>query len=57
MADNTWTVEVQQDPATGELLLPVPADLLAQMGWAPGTELWWQDNADGTVSIREMKNE
>jgi len=57
MAENSWTVQVEEDKETGDLLLPFPPDLLAQMGWAPGTDLFWQDNADGTVSIREKKHE
>ena len=54
---NNWTVQVEEDPNTGDLLLPFPPDLLSQMGWAEGTELWWTDNEDGTVSIREKKND
>lgn len=55
MAENRWTVQLEEDEATGELMLPFPLDLLSQMGWAPGTELWWTDNEDGTYSIREKK--
>ena len=51
----SWTVEVEEDKATGDLMLPFPLELLNQMGWAPGTELWWIDNEDGTFSIREKK--
>jgi antitoxin component of MazEF toxin-antitoxin module len=36
-----WTAELQEDPETKELLLPIPTDLLAQMGWSEGTDLWW----------------
>jgi hypothetical protein len=54
---NSWTVELEEDKETGELLLPFPPDLLAQMGWAPGTELWWIDNEDGSFSIREKKED
>lgn len=57
MVDKNWTVQLEEDETTGELLLPFPPDLLAQMGWAPGTELWWTDNNDGTFSIKEKKNE
>jgi hypothetical protein len=57
MAENSWTVQVEEDTETADLLLPFPPDLLVQMGWAPGTDLLWQDNADGTVSIREKKHE
>ena len=52
---NSWTVELEEDKETGDLMLPFPLELLNQMGWAPGTELWWTDNEDGTFSIREKK--
>ena len=50
-------VQLEQDPATGELILPIPTDLLSQMGWIEGTELFWIDNEDGTYSLKEKKNE
>jgi hypothetical protein len=50
-------VNLQQDPDTGELILPIPSDLLSQMGWIEGTELFWIDNEDGTYSLKEKKNE
>jgi hypothetical protein len=53
--ENNWIVELEEDIETGELLLPFPQDLLAQMGWAPGTELWWEDNNDGSFSIKQKK--
>jgi hypothetical protein len=53
----TWKVQLEQDPETGELILPIPVDLLSQMGWIEGTELFWNDNEDGTFSLKEKKNE
>jgi hypothetical protein len=49
-------VQLEQDPLTGELILPIPADLLSQMGWIEGTELFWIDNENGTYSLKEKKN-
>ena len=49
-------VTVEQDPETGELILPIPTELLSQMGWIEGTELFWNDNEDGTFSLKEKKN-
>lgn len=46
-----WTVTLEEDPDTGELMLPFPPDLLSQMGWEPGIDLWWTDNQDGTFAI------
>lgn len=41
---NTVTYEVitQEDPETGDLLLPLPNELLEQMGWKEGDALDWQ---------------
>ncbi len=52
MTANTWTVEVEEDKQTGDLVLPLPVDLLAQMGWHEGTELWW-DVDDGKIVLKE----
>ena len=40
---DSWTVTVEEDPKTGELILPIPDDLLVQMGWAEGDELVWEE--------------
>lgn len=50
-----WTVALEEDPATGDLLLPFPPDLLAQMGWAEGTELWWEVDDNKHIYITDKK--
>ena len=37
----TYTVELEEDPDSGELLMQIPTDILSQMGWVAGTELFW----------------
>lgn len=49
---NNWIVTVQEDPETGDLILPLPKDLLAMQGWSEGDSLEWIDNKDGTWSIQ-----
>ena len=49
-------VTIETDPETGELILPIPTELLSQMGWIEGTELFWIDNENGTYSLKEKKN-
>jgi hypothetical protein len=49
-------VTLEQDPETGDLILPIPTELLSQMGWIEGTELFWIDNENGTYSLKEKKN-
>jgi hypothetical protein len=54
-APYSWTVEIEQDPVTGELMLPFPPDLLSQMGWNEGTDLSWIDNENGTWTIKKKE--
>lgn len=53
MEKRSWEVEVQLDEATGELILPLPDDLLAAQGWKTGDELDWIDNGDGSWTIQK----
>ena len=50
-------VTLETDPVSGELIMPIPTELLSQMGWIEGTELFWIDNEDGTYSLKEKHNE
>lgn len=38
-----YIVKVEQDPNTGDLILPIPDELLAEMGWNEGDELIWEE--------------
>ena len=46
-----WTLTVEEDPATGDGILSLPPDLLAEAGWKEGDNLLWIDNKDGTWSL------
>ena len=35
----SFEVIVQEDEETGDLLLPIPPDLLRQLDWKPGDEI------------------
>jgi len=54
MTTSTWTVTVEQDPDTGDLILPLPADLLAMQGWKEGDTLDWVDNGNGTWTLKKL---
>lgn len=55
--NNSWVVQLEEDKTTGDLMLPFPADLLSQMGWSEGTELWWDITEDGKITIKEKKDD
>jgi len=48
--------QLETDPETGELVMIIPPDLLSQMGWIEGTELFWIDNEDGSYTLKEKQN-
>ena len=52
---NQWTVALEEDPDTKDLLLPFPQDLIEQTGWEIGDTLQWIDNKDGTYSIVKLE--
>jgi hypothetical protein len=47
-----WTVTLEEDE-NGDLLMPIPTELLAQMGWDEGDTLIWEDAFDGSYSLRK----
>lgn len=55
---NHWTITLEEDPATGELVMPFPPDMLAQVGWDFGDTLIWEDMGNGSWSLskKEIEN-
>lgn len=46
-----WTVSIEQDGE--DLILPLPQEMLDEVGWLPGDNLEWIDRGDGTWEIRK----
>jgi hypothetical protein len=51
--DTRYEVITQEDPDSGDLLLPIPQPLLDQMGWKEGDELLFDIDDTGAVIIRK----
>lgn len=49
-----WTVTVEEDKESGELILPLPSDLLLMQGWEEGDTLEWIDNNDGSWRLQKV---
>jgi hypothetical protein len=53
-SETTWIVTCEEDPETGDLIMPLPQGLLESQGWADGdTLVWGVDEADGTVTLKK----
>lgn len=55
MNQKSWTVTVEQDPETGDLVLPFTPDMLAQVGWDFGDVLTWHDNNNGSWTLTKKE--
>jgi len=52
----TWIVELEEDPETGDLVMPIPPALLKELGWQIGDTLNWEPGEDG-ASYRLTRND
>jgi hypothetical protein len=55
--DNSWIATLQEDSKTGDLILPLPDDLMKSQGFEIGDVLKWKDNKDGSFSISKKASE
>lgn len=52
----TWTLPVEHilnEKGQDEYFITLPDDLLGQTGWVEDTELIWEDNGDGSYTLRK----
>lgn len=52
--DMKWTAYVQQDG--DDLVVPIPDELLQEIGWRPGDILQWNIQENGSIIISKKKN-
>jgi len=52
--DAKWTVNIEEDPDTGDLLLPFPEDMLESMGWQEGDTLSWNIDENNNITLTKV---
>ena len=57
MANKTWTINLEEDPETGDLILPLNDDILEQTGWKTGDSIDWIDNKDGSWTMKKIETQ
>jgi len=53
-SDVRYEVITQEDPETGDIILPIPEPILKQMGWKEGDELDISVDSDGKLFIKKQ---
>jgi hypothetical protein len=51
----SWEVIIEEDPETGDAILPLPQEMLDEVGWKSGDNLNWIDRGDGSWAIRKVE--
>jgi hypothetical protein len=57
MANRTWTITLEEDSETGDLILPLNDDILAETGWKTGDSINWIDNKDGSWTMKKIESQ
>ena len=50
-----YSIDLEEDPETGDIILPLPPELLAEAGWKEGDDLVWTDNGDGSFTMTKKE--
>lgn len=55
-SETVWIIELEEDPETGDIVMPLPAELLESQGWKIGDTLKWDvDEENKTASLVKKK--
>ncbi|MDC1446424.1 hypothetical protein N8344_00465 [bacterium] len=55
--EQSSTLEIQEDPVTGEQYIELPQRLLVQLGWKEGDDLEWVELENGSWSVKKVEND
>lgn len=51
-----WTIKLEEDTETGDLILPFTDDILQEAGWKEGDTLEWIDNQNGSWTLKKVEH-
>lgn len=53
VSETRYEVITQEDPDSGDLILPIPEPVLKAMGWKEGDDVEIGLNKDGTIFLKK----
>ena len=55
MSNNTrYEITTQEDPETGDLIIPLPPELLVELDWKEGDDIQFDIGTDGRIIVRKI---
>jgi len=53
---NRWTIDLEEaEDGSGDIVMPLPQDLLDSAGWKEGDVLDWKDLGNGSWSLTKLQ--
>jgi len=50
-SETSWILTLEEDPDTGDLIMPLPDEILASQNWQVGDTLTWNVDDDGQCTL------
>ena len=57
MENKSWIITLEEDAETGDMILPLNDEILAGTGWQTGDTIEWEDNGDGSWTMRKKETQ
>lgn len=51
---DSYEVITQEDPETGDMLIPIPPNLLAELGWKEGDDVDFSIDEKGRIILKKL---
>lgn len=51
---DSFEVITQEDPETGDMIIPIPPQLLADLGWKEGDEIDFTIDDKGRIIVKKL---
>lgn len=51
-----YEVIIQEDPESGDVILPIPQPVLDELGWTEGTEIEIDIDNSGAIIVKKSTN-
>jgi len=51
---DSYEVITQEDPETGDILIPIPPNLLAELGWKEGDDVDFSIDDKGRIILKKL---
>ena len=51
---DSYEVITQEDPVTGDMLIPIPPSLLKQLGWKEGDDIDFSIDDKGRIILKKL---